>query len=47
MIYDRLEKYHWSGESMENKDVFISYKTDEYGEACRVRTALEGRGISC
>ena len=47
MIYDGLEKYHWSGESMENKDVFISYKTDEYGEACRVRTALEGRGISC
>lgn len=32
---------------MEKKDVFISYKSEEYDQAMWVKTALETNGISC
>ena len=32
---------------MPNKDVFISYKSDEYAQAIWVKDALETNGISC
>ena len=32
---------------MQNKDVFISYKSEEYEKAAQLRTVLEQNGISC